>query len=103
VGTAPRGGETAIGVRDTGIGIAPEQRAHIFDRLYRADEARARTTGGSGLGLAIAQRAAVALQGRLEVESEVGRGSEFRLVLPRTPRPYRTLAELQAFSKRGRR
>jgi signal transduction histidine kinase len=92
-----------IGVRDTGIGIAPEHRAHVFDRLYRADEARTRTTGGSGLGLAIAQRAAVALHGHLELESEVGKGSEFRLVLPRAGRPYRSLAELQAFSKRGRR
>jgi signal transduction histidine kinase len=103
VWTGRRGNDSVIGVRDTGIGIAPEHRAHVFDRLYRADEARTRTTGGSGLGLAIAQRAAVALHGHLELESEVGKGSEFRLVLPRAGRPYRSLAELQAFSKRGRR
>lgn len=83
VWTGKRGNDAVIGVRDTGIGIAPEHRAHIFDRLYRADEARTRTTGGSGLGLAIAQRAAFALHGHLEVDSEVGKGSEFRLVLSR--------------------
>ena len=83
VWTGKRGNDAVIGVRDTGIGIAPEHRAHVFDRLYRADEARTRTTGGSGLGLAIAQRAAIALHGHLELESEVGKGSEFRLVLAR--------------------
>ncbi|MDQ2984795.1 MAG: HAMP domain-containing histidine kinase [Actinomycetota bacterium] len=80
--------ELAIAVKDTGIGIAPEHRARIFDRLYRVDEARDRVRGGSGLGLAIAQRAAQELGGRIELESEIGRGSLFRLVLP--PRPAST-------------
>jgi signal transduction histidine kinase len=71
-----------VAVRDTGVGIAPEHQRRVFDRLYRVDEARDRASGGSGLGLAIAQRAARALGGRLELESEPGRGSEFRLVLP---------------------
>jgi signal transduction histidine kinase len=74
-----------VAVRDTGIGIAPEHRARIFDRLYRVDEARARASGGSGLGLAIAQRAARALGARLELDSEPGVGSEFRVLLPRRP------------------
>lgn len=73
-----------LAVRDTGIGIAPEHRQRIFDRLYRVDEARDRASGGSGLGLAIAQRAAHALGGRIELDSEPGAGSEFRLLLPRT-------------------
>lgn len=77
-----RGRWVVVAVRDTGIGIAPEHRDRIFDRLYRVDEARDRATGGSGLGLAIAQRAAVALGGRIEVDSAPGRGSEFTLVLP---------------------
>jgi signal transduction histidine kinase len=71
-----------VAVKDTGVGIAPEHQRRVFDRLYRVDEARDRASGGSGLGLAIAQRAARALGGRLELESEPGRGSEFRLVLP---------------------
>lgn len=71
-----------IVVRDTGIGIAAEHLDRIFDRLYRADEARDRVTGGSGLGLAIARRAAHSIGARIEVESKPGNGSEFRLVIP---------------------
>jgi two-component system sensor histidine kinase BaeS len=73
---------TMLAVRDTGIGIAPQHLERIFDRLYRVDEARARATGGSGLGLAIARRAAQSLGGRIEVDSQPGQGSEFRLLLP---------------------
>ncbi len=90
----PRGGQVSvilratthdvvIAVRDTGIGISAEDKQRVFDRLYRVDEARDRVSGGSGLGLAIARRAALALNGRLELDSAVGEGSEFRLVLPR--------------------
>jgi signal transduction histidine kinase len=75
-----------IAVRDTGMGIAPEHLERIFDRLYRVDEARDRATGGFGLGLAIARRAAQSLNGRIEVTSTPGEGSEFRLVLPARPR-----------------
>jgi two-component system phosphate regulon sensor histidine kinase PhoR len=71
-----------IAVRDTGIGIAPEHLHRIFDRLYRVDEARDRVTGGSGLGLALARRAAQSIGGRIEVESKLRDGSEFRLFLP---------------------
>lgn len=74
-----------VAVRDTGMGIAPEHLERIFDRLYRVDEARDRATGGSGLGLAIARRAAQSLHARIEVTSTPGEGSEFRLLLPRTP------------------
>jgi two-component system sensor histidine kinase BaeS len=70
-----------IAVRDTGTGIAPEHLKRIFDRLYRTDAARDRATGGSGLGLAIARSAAQTLGARIEVSSEPGVGSEFRLVL----------------------
>jgi signal transduction histidine kinase len=80
------GNELVAAVRDTGVGIAPEHQRRVFDRLYRVAEARDRASGGSGLGLAIAQRAARTLGGRLELESEPGRGSEFRLVLPLTRR-----------------
>jgi signal transduction histidine kinase len=71
-----------IAVRDTGTGIAAEHLEKIFDRLYRTDDARDRARGGSGLGLAIARSAARTLGARIEVDSQPGAGSEFRLVLP---------------------
>jgi len=71
-----------IAVRDTGPGITPGHLDRIFDRLYRADDARDRATGGSGLGLAIARGAARSLGARIEVDSQPGTGSEFRLILP---------------------
>lgn len=81
--TGRRGASAALGVRDTGVGIPAVQQARVFDRLYRTDDARTRTSGGSGLGLSIAQRAAAALGGRIELDSTPGEGSEFRLLLPR--------------------
>jgi len=77
------GGALAIEVGDEGPGIAPEHRARVFDRFYRVDEARSRDRGGAGLGLAIAWWAVEAHGGRIELESEVGKGSTFRIVLPR--------------------
>lgn len=73
-----------VAVSDTGIGIAPEDLPHIFDRFYRADRSRSRP-GGSGLGLAIAGWVAEAHGGRLTVESRLGQGSVFRLWLPLAP------------------
>ncbi len=75
--------ELAVEVRDTGEGIDAVHLPHLFDRFYRADQSRTRSTGGTGLGLAIAQELAQANGGRIEVESVVGQGSTFRLVLPR--------------------
>jgi signal transduction histidine kinase len=72
-----------IEVADEGPGIAPEHRQKIFDRLYRVDEARSRAAGGAGLGLAIVKWAVARTGGLVEVESEVGRGSIFRVRLPR--------------------
>lgn len=77
-----RGSDVEVKVKDTGIGIAPEHVERIFDRLYRVDEARARATGGFGIGLALVRRAALALGGHVEVESQLRKGSEFRLVFP---------------------
>jgi heavy metal sensor kinase len=71
-----------LDVIDTGPGIAPLHRAHIFDRFYRVDTARARERGGTGLGLSIARWAVEAHGGHIELESEEGRGSTFRIVLP---------------------
>ena len=70
-------------VRDTGQGIAPEDLPSIFDRFWRSDPARSRTEGvGGGLGLAIARQLVLAHGGRIGVESEVGRGTTFTVLLP---------------------
>jgi two-component system sensor histidine kinase MtrB len=74
----------AVAVRDYGIGLAPGEERLVFDRFWRADPARARTTGGTGLGLAIALEDARIHGGWLEAWGEAGRGSVFRLTLPRT-------------------
>jgi signal transduction histidine kinase len=71
-----------ISVRDTGIGIAKNEQKRIFDRFYRVDKARSRSKGGSGLGLAIARAIALAHQGSIEVQSEIGKGSRFTIKLP---------------------
>jgi two-component system sensor histidine kinase MtrB len=73
----------AVAVRDYGIGLAAGQERLVFDRFWRADPARARTTGGTGLGLAIALEDARIHGGWLEAWGEPGRGSVFRLTLPR--------------------
>ncbi|MGN6326485.1 MtrAB system histidine kinase MtrB [Pseudolysinimonas sp.] len=73
----------AIAVRDHGIGMTPTDAQRVFDRFWRADPSRQRTTGGTGLGLAIAQEDAAVHGGRLEVWSSPGEGSCFRLTLPR--------------------
>ncbi len=75
-------GEARLTVVDTGIGIAPEDLPHIFDRFYRADKARTRRAGGSGLGLSIVQSIVAAHRGRVEVQSQVGQGSTFTVILP---------------------
>ncbi|MGB3294374.1 MAG: ATP-binding protein, partial [Phormidesmis sp.] len=69
-------------VTDTGIGIASEQQARIFDRFYRGDAARVGQLGNSGLGLAIASAIAKAHHGTLTVSSQMGLGSTFTLSLP---------------------
>ena len=71
-----------IKIQDTGIGIAPEDQARIFDRFYRVNSDRSRRTGGSGLGLAIARAIVQAHNGSLQVHSELGKGSTFTIRLP---------------------
>lgn len=73
----------AITVRDRGVGMSHEARTRVFDRFWRGDPARARTTGGSGLGLSIAMEDTMLHSGRLEAWGERGVGSCFRLTLPR--------------------
>jgi two-component system, OmpR family, sensor histidine kinase MtrB len=75
----------AVAVRDYGIGLSAGDDRRVFERFWRADPARARTTGGTGLGLAIALEDARIHGGWLEAWGEAGRGSVFRLTLPRSP------------------
>ncbi|MGY4643080.1 MtrAB system histidine kinase MtrB [Cellulomonas sp. URHB0016] len=73
----------AVTVRDYGVGMTPDEVTHVFDRFWRADPARARTTGGTGLGLAISLEDAHLHGGWLEAWGRPGRGASFRLTLPR--------------------
>ena len=77
------GSHLSILVQDTGIGISPENLPHIFDRFWRADQARSYHQGGSGLGLAIAQAIVHNHQGSISVTSEVEKGSCFTVILPK--------------------
>jgi two-component system sensor histidine kinase MtrB len=74
----------AVSVRDYGVGLRPGEEQRVFERFWRADPARARTTGGTGLGLAISLEDARLHGGWLQAWGERGKGSVFRLTLPRT-------------------
>ena len=75
-------GGARLWVRDTGIGIAPEHAARVFDRFYRVDQARSRAEGGAGLGLSISRWIAEVHGGALTLQSEPGRGTTVELRLP---------------------
>jgi heavy metal sensor kinase len=74
--------EALLRVADTGVGIAAEHLPHLFERFYRVDSARSRPDGGAGLGLAISQWIVQAHRGKIEVESQPGRGTTFTVRLP---------------------
>jgi signal transduction histidine kinase len=74
-----------VEVRDTGVGIPQEELDQLFERFYRVDKDRSRATGGSGLGLAISKQIVEMHGGDISVESEVGVGSTFRVLIPKTP------------------
>jgi two-component system sensor histidine kinase SenX3 len=75
--------DVTVTVTDGGIGIAEPHHDRIFERFYRVDRARSRDTGGTGLGLAIVRHVVRNHDGKIEVQSEPGRGSTFRITLPR--------------------
>ena len=74
--------EITVSVRDTGCGIEAQHLPYVFERFYRADSSRTRTTGGTGLGLAIVKQMVLAHGGRVSVESQPGCGSCFAFTLP---------------------
>ncbi len=82
VTVAEENGDAVLTVRDEGSGIAPEDLPHIFDRFFRADEARSRASGGSGLGLAIAKTIVEQDGGGISATSTPGQGSLFTVRLP---------------------
>jgi len=81
VSAEQRDGRVMVGVRDTGTGIAPEDLPQVFERFYRADRSRARSTGGSGLGLTIAKQIVEAHGGQISAQSWLGAGSTFMFSL----------------------
>jgi len=85
VALEPNGTSVRLRVADTGVGIAPEDAQRVFERFYRAGEARSREDGGFGLGLAIVKWVAESHQGSVECRSTPGKGSEFTVTLPLHP------------------
>jgi signal transduction histidine kinase len=74
-----------VQVSDQGLGIPLQQQTRIFERFYRVDEARSRSTGGSGLGLAIVKTLVEGMGGSVTVRSRLGEGSIFTITLPTQP------------------
>ena len=80
-------------VKDTGIGISKEHQERIFERFYRVDKSRSKSTGGTGLGLAIVKHIVEKHHAKLTLDSEAGRGTSMRIVFER--------AEIGENTKRG--
>ncbi len=81
----PRGEDWALIVSDTGIGIAPEEQDAIFEEFRQGERPQHLGRGGTGLGLAIVRKLAILLEGNISVESDLGKGSRFTLLLPVAP------------------
>ncbi|WP_136036440.1 sensor histidine kinase [Microbacterium sp. K35] len=111
---SPRGSRVGVGVRtdddvveiavsDQGIGIAEADRERIFERFYRADEARSRRTGGTGLGLSIVKHATQRHGGEVRLWSRPGRGSTFTIRLPQIAAPANADRDKKNKKKRARK
>ncbi|SEB52439.1 sensor histidine kinase [Microbacterium hydrocarbonoxydans] len=103
IGVKAEEGVVEIAVSDQGIGIAEGDRERIFERFYRADEARSRRTGGTGLGLSIVKHATQRHGGEVRLWSRPGRGSTFTIRLPRIDAPPRVDKDKKSKKKRERK
>ena len=86
VTVAQKESSTILSVKDTGIGIPEADQKRIFERFYRVDKSRSKEVGGTGLGLSIVKHAVMIHNGRIEVKSAVGEGSEFIVTIPNHPK-----------------
>ena len=75
-------GRAMLEVRDTGIGISKENQEHVFERFYRVDKSRSKQTGGTGLGLAIVKHIVAQHHAEIQMESEIGKGTDIRILFP---------------------
>ncbi len=82
ISVSEENGEAVLTVRDTGIGIPPEHRDRVFERFYRVDKSHSKASGGTGLGLSIVKHAVQYHHGRIDLTSEVGKGTEITVRLP---------------------
>jgi signal transduction histidine kinase len=98
VAVVARGAGVEVSVSDTGVGIPPEHVPLVFERFYRVDRSRTRSTGGSGIGLAIVKELVQAHGGTIEMRSEVGVGTTVAFTLPVADPLAHPAAELVAAS-----
>lgn len=82
ISVAKEENSAVLTVKDSGIGIAPEHQSRIFERFYRVDKSHSKASGGTGLGLSIVKHAVQQQGGKIELESEPGKGTTIRVILP---------------------
>lgn len=82
ISVAKEENSAVLTVNDSGIGIAPEHQSRIFERFYRVDKSHSKASGGTGLGLSIVKHAVQRHGGKIELESELGKGTTIRVILP---------------------
>ena len=75
---------SVIKVKDNGIGIAPEEQNHIFERFYRVDKSHSKASGGTGLGLSIVKHAVQYHNGTVTIDSQIGKGTEITIAIPKS-------------------
>lgn len=87
VSLGERNNKIVLSVRDSGIGISPEEQERVFERFYRVDKSHSKEIGGTGLGLSIVKHGALYHDARIELDSTLGEGSEFRILFPKEMPP----------------